>query len=223
MSAFRAAWTASADGVELDVQLSSDGAIVVFHDDDGLRTAGQRRKISSCTRENLASWDVGQWKGETFRGERLPELADVLSTAPNGSLTMIELKPPGDEAVGPLARLLKRDYPFDVAILSFELPVAARCASQMPDVPSFLNVEPNDATPLNDLIDRAVASSLTGLSVGWSERMTPDRARSVHGAGLKLAVWTVNEVVDARRARAMGVDFLMTDWPDRIIGALRHE
>jgi glycerophosphoryl diester phosphodiesterase len=70
LAAFRAAWASGAGGVELDVRLSADGEVVVFHDADGRRTAGQSGRIAGTPWADLARWRVG--------GGPVPPQADVL-------------------------------------------------------------------------------------------------------------------------------------------------
>ena len=78
LAAFRLAWDEGADGVEGDFMLTADGQIVCFHDVDTQRVAGTARSSSESTFAELASLDVGSWKGARWRGERIPSLADVL-------------------------------------------------------------------------------------------------------------------------------------------------
>ena len=77
LAAFRLGWEQDADGIEGDFRLSADGRIVCIHDDDTQRVAGSRLVVSETSYNDLHALDVGRWKGEQWRGERIPSLAEV--------------------------------------------------------------------------------------------------------------------------------------------------
>src|SRR5918996_4275416 len=76
--AFEKAIEARVNMIELDCQLSSDGHVVVFHDEGLNRTAGVRGKVRGKTLEELKKLDVGRWKKKAFKGERILTLEEVL-------------------------------------------------------------------------------------------------------------------------------------------------
>src|SRR5262245_57340357 len=65
-----AAWAAGAEACEVDVHLSSDGRLVVIHDDKTTRTAGEEWSVHQRTFAELRTLDVGRWKGERWAGTR---------------------------------------------------------------------------------------------------------------------------------------------------------
>ena len=103
LSAITLAWQRGADAVEVDVQLTGDGHVVVMHDPDTRRLTGRRVTVGRATLAELKSLDVGRHKGEKWANERIPELSEVLETVPEGRCLFIELKSPR-EIVAPLAR-----------------------------------------------------------------------------------------------------------------------
>ena len=92
MAAFRAAHEAGADYVELDVQRTRDGAIVVFHDGDLLRMGGDPRKVSDLTLAEIQAIDIGTRRGPAYAGERVPTLAEVIDYARGRFRINVELK-----------------------------------------------------------------------------------------------------------------------------------
>src|SRR3954451_4899727 len=94
LAAFQLAWSSNDDAIEMDVHLTSDGRVVVCHDDDTVRTTGGRAKcvIRDSTADELRTLDVGSWKDPRYAGERIPLLAEVLSTMPAGKRAFVELK-----------------------------------------------------------------------------------------------------------------------------------
>src|SRR5512147_1741217 len=100
LAAFRLAIEQGADGVELDVWRCGSGEVVVIHDEDARRVAGAPLRIAEAPLAALRELDAGAWKGERFRGERIPLLAEVLEALPAARVN-VELK--GDGAGGPVA------------------------------------------------------------------------------------------------------------------------
>src|SRR5512146_3337233 len=78
LAAFRLAMAQGADGVELDVWRCATGEVVVIHDEETRRVAGVSLRVPDSPLAALRALDVGAWKGEAFRGERIPLLAEVL-------------------------------------------------------------------------------------------------------------------------------------------------
>jgi glycerophosphoryl diester phosphodiesterase len=91
-AAIRAAIAAGADSAEIDVQLSADGLVAVFHDEDLMRLAGDPRRLADLPMEELQGIDVGSWFGPEFREERIPTLDEILQEAGNRLALNIELK-----------------------------------------------------------------------------------------------------------------------------------
>lgn len=78
MSAFQRALELGAGGIELDVQMSADGYLVVIHDEAVDRTSNGKGLVKDKTLAELKSLDFGSWFSEEFRDEKIPELDEVL-------------------------------------------------------------------------------------------------------------------------------------------------
>ncbi len=92
MAAFRAAWESGADFVELDVQRTREGVVIVLHDGDLLRMAGDPRKVKDLSLAEIQALDIGRHRGQTHAGERVPTLAEVIDFARGRVRLNIELK-----------------------------------------------------------------------------------------------------------------------------------
>ena len=92
LPAFRNAFAAGADGVELDVRLTSDGELVVFHDRCLDRTSDGRGPVASQTLSHVRALDVGSWFGPSFKGETAPTLDEVFELLPHDFLINVEMK-----------------------------------------------------------------------------------------------------------------------------------
>jgi len=106
LAAVRLAWQQEADAVEVDVQLSKDGKLVVIHDDNTKRSGGFARKVGAQTLDELRRLDVGRWKGKMWSGEKIPTLAAVLATVPDCKRLFVEFKC-GDEGIPEFSRAAK--------------------------------------------------------------------------------------------------------------------
>ena len=98
-SAFERALTYPIDGIELDVQMSRDGLVVVYHDWTIRRLARRGRYVFALDREELAALDWGAWFHPDFAGEPMPTLGGILSRLGPRTRWLIEIKShPADTA-----------------------------------------------------------------------------------------------------------------------------
>jgi glycerophosphoryl diester phosphodiesterase len=92
MAAFRDAYAAGTDYVELDVQRTRDGAIVVIHDGDLMRMGGDPRKVRDLTLAEIQAIDIGSKRGPQYASERVPTLAEVIDFARGKFRINVELR-----------------------------------------------------------------------------------------------------------------------------------
>lgn len=219
LSAFRLAWEAGADGVELDVRLSGDGDVVVLHDENTLRTTGAPLRVAETSWEQLAQLDAGAWKHPQWRGERIPLLREVLAAAPPGRIVMVEIKtgigilPPLRAVLDAVAQHLK------IVILCFVPEVLSAALRALPGYPCFLNLEVEEYTlytparRVAEIAAQAETAGWTGLSLGYSSSLNLEVTMAVNQHGLESAVWTVDDPATALELRRCGLDYLMTNQP----------
>lgn len=87
-----------ADTIEIDVRLSADQEVMVFHDQGLSRLSNDSRAFNALTRRELETLDVGSWFGKGFADARIPGLDQVLERVRGKAGLMIDLKPlPGQE------------------------------------------------------------------------------------------------------------------------------
>ena len=135
VAAMELAFEQGADGVEADFYLSSDGEIVCIHDGDTKRTAGVKHVIVETPFAELRKLDVGAWKNEKYRGEKIPTFAEIAETIPDGKKFIIELKV-GPEIVAPLKEeLAKTDLEDEqILIICFNEKTVAECKKLLPNL-----------------------------------------------------------------------------------------
>ena len=123
MAAFREAYEAGTDYVELDVQRTRDGAIVVIHDGDLMRMGGDPRKVQDLTLAEIETIDIGRKRGPQYAGERVPTLAEVIDYAQGRFRINIELKynvPDPQLAAAVVALLREKQFLDQVVITSLD-------------------------------------------------------------------------------------------------------
>ena len=76
----KSAWQAGADAVEIDIHLSKDNRIMVIHDSDTKRTCSGKKNLEVAKTPSviLRDLDAGIWKGQEFKGEKIPFLPEII-------------------------------------------------------------------------------------------------------------------------------------------------
>jgi glycerophosphoryl diester phosphodiesterase len=92
LASFQGAIAMGADMVELDVQLTGDGEVVVFHDEKLTRCTNGKGRIAEYTLSELKKLDAGSWFGEEYKDARIPTLEEVLALCRNKIALNIEIK-----------------------------------------------------------------------------------------------------------------------------------
>jgi glycerophosphoryl diester phosphodiesterase len=219
LAAFEAALSQGADGVELDVMRCRTGELVVCHDEWLDRLAGLHLEVRSASWATLRTVDVGSRLG--FAPARLPLLDDVFDALPTGAVVNVELKCEDLDDRGlsvEVARCLTDRGGLErVMVSSFNPVCLIRLAQAAPRIRRGLLLDPHRAWFPQAWLWLPVAAS-TSVHPHFSQ-CTPELVARWHAAGLELAVWTVDELDEARRLRALGVEWVITNRP----GALRRE
>jgi glycerophosphoryl diester phosphodiesterase len=220
--AFLLAWQQGADGIELDVHLSHNQRVMVHHDRDTRRTTGREWLIAATHSSVLRELDGGMWRGAQFAGESMRFLEEVLAIVPPDKTVLVEIKC-GHEIVPALQAALGHvDSGLRLSLISMELDTLAACQEALPQFPRHWVIRyREDVHPWDPgvLIRCAQSHGFAGLDLNY-RGITADLAAAIRGADLKLYAWTVNDPDEARRLRDLGVDGLITDYPDEIRQAL---
>jgi len=213
------AFELGADEVEIDIRKTADGRIVAMHDANTRRVSGTDLAVAAASAAELRVLDVGSWKGERYRGERIPFLAEVLALVDARRRLVIEIKA-GPGIVGQLAETLVRTGTSShCSVLGFDAAHVHEAKSLMPDVPCYQLWAPAErdrpALPPETerlLIDRAREAGLAGLSLAH-QSVTRELVGRVHEAGLRILTWTVDEPDRARQLAGWGIDAITTNRP----------
>jgi glycerophosphoryl diester phosphodiesterase len=228
LASFRLAYEQKADAAELDVYLTRDGQAMVIHDANTKRTTGTDRVVKDSTLAELRELDAGAWKGDQWKGEKLPTLAEAIATIPDGHRLFLEIKC-GPEILPELVRVVKASgkKPAQLPIISFNYDAVKQAKTLLPDHEiSFLAGSKSDKTTgqppsIDDLIAKTKAAGLDGLDLHFGFPIDEALVGKVHAAGLKLYIWTVDDPVVARKLAGAGVDGITTDRPGWLREQLR--
>jgi glycerophosphoryl diester phosphodiesterase len=211
IAAFELAVRQGADMLELDVQPSSDGTLVVFHDDTTERWDGRQRRASQCTLSELRQLDIG--------GERVATLAEVCAFAREKQVRLnVELKGAGFSL--DVAKMLRHEHIEELVLISSFVETALHeFAAASPQIPrAYLmgtdtyrpDVRFREAWPFRWLRRTGSRAWHPTDQLPLIDWLIP----RVRGAGYQVNVWTVDDVAIMRRLLALGVDGIITNTPD---------
>jgi len=207
LAAFRLAGRQRTDYVELDVQESQDGVVVVVHDVDLMKIGGSPLKVWETPSEQLRLVDIGSRVGPEFRDERVPTLAEALAACKGVSRVNIELKFYGhnqrlEERVVELVEAAGMEN--SIVTMSLNRDMVAKMKRLRPAWTSGLL----SATAIGDLTRVPVDFLAVEKSMA-----TRRFIRAAHRAGKPVYVWTVDDSARMVRMVGLGVDGLITNRP----------
>jgi glycerophosphoryl diester phosphodiesterase len=207
LAAFRLAGTERADFVELDVQETADGVVVVAHDSDLMKVARSPLKIWSSSAAQLRTVDIGSYRSPAYADQRVPTLAEALAACRGVTRVDIELKDYGHDQ-----RLEQRVVELVEAAGMQDQIVTMSLSGRM--VARMKELRPRWTSGL--LVARALGR-LSALPVDFlaveSKMATRGLVSAAHAAGKPVYVWTVNDAQHMIRLVGLGVDGLITNHP----------
>ena len=234
LGAFEYSAQMGVDFLELDVHSTSDGALVVMHDASVNRTTDGQGKINELTLSALKKLDAGYLftrdGGKTFpfrgRGITIPTLQEIFDALPNIKFN-IEPKQVEPSIIKPLCELIRsRNMTEKIIVGSFRQTAIDEFRAECPEAAT--SATPSEATTF-------LAMYKTGLGANYSPPMqalqipqnlgslqviSKDFIETAHKLNLQVHVWTINEPADMQRLIDLGVDGIMTDYPDRLLEIL---
>lgn len=196
-----------ADWVEIDVQLTADGHVIVTHDRDFNRVAGSSLQAETSDLADLRALDVGSWFGAAFSGESPPTLGEVLDRCRGRAGVNIELKYFGPDR-GLAERVIEiveeRDMGDQVLLMSFAHERIAEAKALRPDWRMGVLV----AVVLGNILRLEADFYAVPMSVA-----TRGFIRAAHRRGREVHVWTVDDPLRMSALVSRGADNLITGYP----------
>lgn len=207
LASVRKAIEDKADWIEVDVQETADGEVVVIHDSDFMKLAGRNLKIWDATMPQLAEIDIGSWFDPAYAAERTPTLAEVLEIARGRAKVLVELKYYGHDVdlEARTARVIERARMTDqIAIMSLKYSAVLKMRDLRPDWRT-------------GVLAATAIGRITGLKADFlavnARQVGPRLVSAAKAAGKQLYVWTVNDPLEMSAMISMGVDGIITDEP----------
>lgn len=229
MAAFREALAVGADGIEFDVRLTRDGVPVVIHDSTLRRTGGLPQRVADLSWTEISQIDVGSWFAKrkdlppgTVGSETVPSLAELFTLFKSNTSTLyLEMKsdsPSDQRALAEACARAIEEHTLKgrVIVECFQLQALKIFKEINPEIKTAALFEPSLTNP-SVLVDQRIINQ--ALDVGAAALALHYRlareglVQKAKAAGLHVAVWTVDDPAWIDRARAMGLDALITNDP----------
>jgi len=195
-------------GFEFDIQLSKDNAPVVIHDETLERTTNGKGLVSDFTLQELQLLDAG-------KGEKIPSLRNVFDLVDKRCRLFIELKAEGSTLA--VASVIK-DY---VSHFGWSYEQLFVCAFDHRQIAAIRTIDPQIRTCA---LIAGIPVSLAQIAVeagAWAinpnvHHINQALVDDAHKRGLKVITWTGNHAHDIARMKELGVDGIISDYPDRL-------
>jgi len=207
LASVRRAIEEGADWIEIDVQESADGQVIVVHDSDFMKLAGVNLKIWDGTLAEIRELDVGSSFAPEFAGEQVPTLAEVLGAVKGQSGLIVELK----------------YYGHDKALEQRVVDLIE--AANMQEQTMIMSLKYAGVKKIRALRPEWTVGLLSAQAIGDLTRVEADFLavstrlanssfiRSAQAAGKQVYVWTVNDALAMSHMMSLGVDGVITDEP----------
>ena len=223
LPAFQKALDLHSEGIELDVQMSADGYLVVIHDETIDRTSNGTGRVTDMSFEALRQFDYGKWFGERFTGQPIPLLQEVLTLLKGwDGILNIEIKnneipyPGIEEKVIQLLR--QNDFTGRALISSFNHGSIHRVREIAPQIPAALLY---DFTFFRVAYRQAPEYGVQNVHPYYLN-VSPRMLAFCHTHGLRVIPYTVDKPAAIKRLIRMGVDGIITNSPNVAMEARRQ-
>ena len=232
---FRKAVKLGVDVLEMDVRSTRDGQLIILHDDTVSRTTNATGPAQNYTLVDLKKLDAAhRWSpdnGQTFplrnKGVQIPTLSEVFEAFPQTKLNL-EIKEARSSTIQSLCRLI-RDHQMtsNVVVASFDTDSLKEFRRLCPQVATsagasearlFFGLQKAylEAAYSPDAQVLQVPEALGDLRI--VDKRFIDAA---HARNMRVQVWLVNDVRSMQRLLELGVDGIMTDYPQRLMELLK--
>ena len=225
MAALKKAFDSGISHIEIDVQLSKDGEVVLLHDSSLDRTTNGYGKVAYKTLKELKELDAGSWFSSKFKGEKIPTLKEALEWLPQeGPTLIIEVKSTkgtfGIESK--IANLIQESGKSDqVWLKSFDKSVLRKFEKLTPAIPKVFVFVAHTETlgiTLGTSLDWSdLFKELKSINVAYLQPhsffLTRSLSRKLKGQGFKLIAWGVNSKRRLNQMVEREVDLIETDYP----------
>ncbi len=212
LAAAKLAWELGSDAVEVDVYLTKDNRVMVIHDKDTKRTCSGKKNLNIADSPSvlLRDLDAGIWKGEQFKGEKIPFLSEIIATVPDGKKLVIEIKC-GPEILPALARDIENGgKTAQMVFIAFDWKTIVETQKQFPKNKCYWLSAVKIG--LENKIEQAAKIGLAGVNLRHSI-IDEGIVKLAMENNLEVLTWTVDEPAEAKRLIEIGVAGITTNRP----------
>ncbi|WP_461179100.1 glycerophosphodiester phosphodiesterase [Virgibacillus ainsalahensis] len=221
MAAFQKAFEMKADYIEIDVQMTADGELIAIHDTTVDRTTDGAGFVGDFTLEEIQALDAGSWFGEAFVGEQIPTFEEILDEYRGKIGILIELKSPElypgiEEKVAEtlMERNMHRPQNGKIIVQSFNHESVQTSKEFLPGIPHGV---------LAGITWAGVSDEQLEEFAGYADYFNPNMnivdyelVERVHISGMEIYPYTVRAQEEADRLMDLGVDGIITDFPEYV-------
>lgn len=220
IASYKYALSLNIDMLEIDIHRTKDGKLIIMHDPTTERTTLEKGIIKDLTYDELLKYDIGKWKGKEFIGERIPLLQEVLQLIKStNTKLLIEIKHP-DKYPGIeeelLNEILKKEIDIErIIIQSFDKNSVKKVRELNKEIKLGVLISKRHRLIRNDTLQK-ISEYAQYLNPNY-KLLTKRFVKNIHTHGLKILPYTVNNHHNFERMMELGVDGIITDYPQSLI------
>lgn len=220
IASYKYALSLNIDMLEIDIHRTKDGKLIIMHDPTTERTTLEKGIIKDLTYDELLKYDIGKWKGKEFIGERIPLLQEVLQLIKStNTKLLIEIKHP-DKYPGIeeelLNEILKKEIDIErIIIQSFDKNSVKKVRELNKEIKLGVLISKRHRLIRNDTLQK-ISEYAQYLNPNY-KLLTKRFVKNIHTHGLKILPYTVNDHHNFERMMELGVDGIITDYPQSLI------
>lgn len=217
LAGFQIACDSGVQGIELDVRLSSDGHLIVLHDKDLQRTTGQKGIAQHFTLAQLGMLDARRNTPGWHSPTGIPSLQEVVDLCGPDMPFQFEVKSTDSRTLHQLANALThmihaQQLGQRVVVTSSDTRFLRMVGNMAPDIQRGYVGQYRYLQPIR----RAHSLGCTWVIAHYG-MVSRAFMRSARKRGLRVSVWTVNDLQEAERLHALNVDSIITDFPSSFV------
>ena len=221
---YETAWLQNADAIEVDLRKTKDGVFICAHDNNFNRVSGSTKNISESTFESLLKIDIGSWKGQKFKTQRVPKLEEVLKRLPNRKIIFIEIKGV-TKNLNQLMKLISNSNlkKNQVHFLCYLPSVIKNIKKKFPTQKATLNLIPSLFDYDEERIKEEIKNSNSdGVSLHVDSKQSIKLIEKLKNEKFFVLTWTVNDKKFMEKLIKSKVDGIITDYPKKLAKILER-
>jgi glycerophosphoryl diester phosphodiesterase len=210
VAAAKLAWELGADAVEVDIHLSKDNRVMVIHDKGTKRTSSGKKNLTVKDTPSmlLRDLEVGGWKDEEFKGEKIPFLSEIIKTIPTEKTLVVEIKC-GNEVLPHLKKVVSSSGKANqITFISFGWDTILETKKEFPDNKCYWLSAIK--VGLKKKMEKAVENNIDGVNLRHNiiDEKIVDLAKTLN---MEVLTWTVDDPDEAKRLINLGVKGITTN------------